>query len=57
MGALTEFSLTLWYTPRFGPLGSLVDWLTRSNVTNDQKRSVGTFAILAGGPSSERAAR
>ena len=55
LGGSTEFSLTLWYTPRFGPVGSLVDWLTRSNVTNDQKRSVRTFAILAEGPRGEPA--
>jgi len=54
-GASTEFALTLSYTPRFGPIGSLVDWLTRSNVTNDQKRSVRTFAILAEDPSSDPA--
>lgn len=53
LGESTEFALTLWYTPRFGPVGSLVDWLTRSNVTNDQKRSVRTFAVLAEGPSGE----
>lgn len=46
-GASCELSLTLWYTPRFGPLGSALDVLTRSNVTNDQKRSVRTLATLA----------
>ncbi len=46
-GAATELSLTLWYTPRFGPVGSALDVLTRSNVTNDQKRSVRTLASLA----------
>ncbi|HEV3328405.1 MAG TPA: SRPBCC family protein [Acidimicrobiales bacterium] len=46
-GHSTELSLTLWYTPRFGPLGSALDVLTRSNVTNDQKRTVRTLATLA----------
>jgi Polyketide cyclase / dehydrase and lipid transport len=43
----TEIALTLWYTPRLGPIGSLLDLVTRSNVTNDQKRSVRTLAALA----------
>jgi hypothetical protein len=46
-GATTELSITLWYTPRFGVLGWALDVLTRSNVTNDQKRSVRTLATLA----------
>lgn len=46
-GERCELSLTLWYTPRFGPLGSLAEVLTRSNVTNDQRRSVATLATLA----------
>lgn len=43
----TALSLTLWYTPRYGAVGSALDVLTRSNVTNDQKRSVRTLAMLA----------
>ena len=50
----TEVTLTLWYTPRFGPLGSFLELVTRSNVRNDQKRTVRTLASLAehgrGGP-------
>jgi hypothetical protein len=45
-GERTELSLSLWYTPRFGPVGAALDLLTRSNVTNDQKRSVRTLATL-----------
>jgi Polyketide cyclase / dehydrase and lipid transport len=47
LGTSTELTLTLWYTPRFGPVGSALDVLTRSNVTNDQKRTVRTLATLA----------
>ncbi len=46
-GEAVEVQLTLWYTPRYGPLGSALDVLTRSNVTNDQRRSVSTLATLA----------
>ena len=46
-GDATGLSLTLWYTPRYGVVGSALDVLTRSNVTNDQKRSVRTLATLA----------
>jgi uncharacterized protein YndB with AHSA1/START domain len=46
-GAATEVTLTLWYTTRFGPFGTFLDVVTRANVTNDQKRSVRTLAILA----------
>jgi Polyketide cyclase / dehydrase and lipid transport len=46
-GATSELSITLWYTPRFGAVGWALDVLTRSNVTNDQKRSVRTLAALA----------
>jgi hypothetical protein len=46
-GATTEVTLTLWYTPRLGPLGTFLDVVTRANVTNDQKRSVRTLAFLA----------
>ena len=55
--ASTELSITLWYTPRFGPVGSALDVLTRSNVTNDQKRSVRTLATLAELEAGRRAAR
>jgi len=47
IGAATEVTLTLWYTPRFGPLGTFLDVVTRGNVTNDQKRSVRTLAFLS----------
>lgn len=43
----TEVALALWYTPRLGPIGSVLELVTRSNVTNDQKRSVRTLAALA----------
>ncbi len=46
-GSSTEVALALWYTPRLGPIGSLLAAVTRSNVTNDQKRSVRTLAALA----------
>jgi uncharacterized membrane protein len=46
-GPATEVTLTLWYTPRFGPLGTVLERVTRANVTNDQKRSVRTLAFLA----------
>lgn len=45
----TEVTLTLWYTPRFGLLGSFLDAVTRANVTNDQKRTVRTLVFLAEG--------
>jgi uncharacterized protein YndB with AHSA1/START domain len=47
VGDATEVTITLWYTPRFGPLGTFLDVVTRGNVTNDQKRSVRTLAFLA----------
>ena len=43
----TEFTLTLWYTPRFGPVGALVEMAVRSNVNAEHRRSVRTFSILA----------
>ena len=46
-GVATEVTLTLWYTPRFGPFGTFLDLVTRANVTNDQKRSVRTLAFLS----------
>jgi hypothetical protein len=49
VAAGTHCELTLWYSPRFGPIGFLLDLLTRSNVTNDQKRTVRSLAFLAEG--------
>lgn len=45
----TACELTLWYSPRFGPIGFVIELLTRSNVTNDQKRTVRSLAFLAEG--------
>jgi carbon monoxide dehydrogenase subunit G len=53
LGEATEVTLTLWYTPRFGPLGTFLDVVTRSNVTNDQKRSIRTLAFLAEHPDDD----
>jgi len=47
LGDKTDFTLTLWYTPRFGPLGSVIEFCTHGNVDAEQHRSVKTFAILA----------
>lgn len=47
--ATTVCELTLWYSPRFGPIGVAIDLLTRSNITNDQKRTLRSLAFLAEG--------
>jgi uncharacterized protein YndB with AHSA1/START domain len=43
----TEFTLTLWYTPKYGVLGSVIEFLAHGGVNADHKRSARTFAILA----------
>jgi hypothetical protein len=47
VGSATEFTLELWYLPRFGPLGSFMEVAARSNVNAEHRRSVATFSILA----------
>ena len=45
-GADTSFTLTLRYTPRFGPIGALIDRAVRGSITRSQQRSAQAFATL-----------
>ncbi len=45
-GEDTNFTLTLCYTPRFGPIGALIDRAVRGPITRSQRRSVEAFAAL-----------
>ena len=47
-GQDTNFTLTVRYTPRFGPAGSLIDRAVRGSITRSQQRSARAFAALAG---------
>lgn len=46
-GQDTRFTLTLRYTPRFGPIGALIDRAVRGSITRSQQRSAQAFATLA----------
>jgi hypothetical protein len=43
----TNFTLTVHYTPRFGPAGALIDRAVRGSITRSQQRSAQAFAALA----------
>jgi uncharacterized protein YndB with AHSA1/START domain len=45
-GESTNFTLTLRYTPRFGPIGALLDGVIRGSIARSQRRSVEAFAGL-----------
>src|SRR5579871_284543 len=42
----TTFTLTLRYTPRFGPVGALIDRAVRGSIARSQQRSASAFAAL-----------
>jgi len=46
-GQDTNFTLTVRYTPRFGPAGALIDRAVRGSITRSQQRSARAFAALA----------
>jgi carbon monoxide dehydrogenase subunit G len=46
VGDSTEITMSLEYSPK-GPLGSLLDPLTRKDIERDQKKSADNFAELA----------
>jgi uncharacterized protein YndB with AHSA1/START domain len=48
-GESTSFTLTLRYTPRFGPIGALLDRVIRGSIARSQQRSVEAFAGLVAG--------
>jgi hypothetical protein len=41
-----DFTLTVRYTPRFGPIGALIDRAVRGSITRSQQRSAQAFAAL-----------
>jgi uncharacterized protein YndB with AHSA1/START domain len=45
-GEHTNFTLTVRYTPRFGPIGALLDRAIRGPITRSQRRSANAFAAL-----------
>jgi uncharacterized protein YndB with AHSA1/START domain len=45
-GLDTDFTLTVRYTPRFGPVGALIDRAVRGSITRSQQRSAEAFAVL-----------
>jgi uncharacterized protein YndB with AHSA1/START domain len=45
-GQHTSFTLTVRYTPRFGPVGALIDRAVRGSITRSQQRSAKAFAAL-----------
>jgi uncharacterized protein YndB with AHSA1/START domain len=45
-GQGTEFTLTVRYTPRFGPVGALIDRAVRGSIARSQQRSAQAFAAL-----------
>jgi len=45
-GQDTSFTLTVRYTPRFGPVGVLIDRAVRGSITRSQQRSAQAFAAL-----------
>jgi uncharacterized protein YndB with AHSA1/START domain len=46
VGQDTDFTLTVSYTPRFGPIGALIDRAVRGSITRSQQRSARSFAAL-----------
>jgi uncharacterized protein YndB with AHSA1/START domain len=46
VGQETHFTLTVRYTPRFGPVGALIDRAVRGSITRSQNRSAREFAAL-----------
>jgi len=45
-GERTRFDLTVRYTPRFGPIGALLDLVVRGSIARSQRRSVEAFAAI-----------
>jgi uncharacterized protein YndB with AHSA1/START domain len=45
-GQDTNFTLTVRYMPRFGPVGALIDRVVRGSITRSQQRSAQAFAAL-----------
>jgi uncharacterized protein YndB with AHSA1/START domain len=45
-GEDTNFTLTVRYTPKFGPIGALIDRAVRGSITRSQQRSANAFAEL-----------
>ena len=45
-GQDTNFTLTVRYTPRFGPVGALIDRAVRGSIARSQQRSARAFAAL-----------
>jgi hypothetical protein len=45
-GQDTDFTLSVRYTPRFGPIGALLDRAVRGSITRSQQRSAKAFAAL-----------
>ena len=45
-GEDTNFTLTVRYTPKFGPIGALIDRAVRGSITRSQQRSAKAFAEL-----------
>jgi len=46
VGRDTDFTLSVRYTPRFGPIGALIDRSVRGSITRSQQRSAKAFAAL-----------
>ena len=45
-GQGTDFTLTVRYTPQFGPIGAIIDRAVRGSITRSQQRSAQAFAGL-----------
>ena len=45
-GQDTNFTLTVRYSPRFGPIGALIDRAVRGSIIRSQQKSVRAFAAL-----------
>jgi hypothetical protein len=45
-------ALTVRYTPRFGPVGAVIDRAIAGEMTRAQQRSVEAFAVLVAGESA-----
>jgi uncharacterized protein YndB with AHSA1/START domain len=45
-GQSTHMALTIRYTPRFGPVGAVIDRAIAGQMTRAQERSVKAFAVL-----------
>jgi uncharacterized protein YndB with AHSA1/START domain len=55
-GEDTNFTLTLRYTPRFGPIGALIDRAIRGSIARSQQRSARAFAALVAEENGRQAA-